>query len=169
MNDSRVWVGMENLLLECLYQSVIQRERIKAPSAMNHQDSAGVWMQAEMRSLGLASGGVLCVNLQVNCLYCGKVVLEFGLQHCSRGRLRQMFSSQPAGIFCFLFFICRPDWTGIVNFTSASFTCFDGNCFSLLHSDKITLSEGASKTSRLEYPRVCWLFTRMCWWWQLQT
>lgn len=84
---------MENLLLECLYQSVIQRERIRAPSAMNHQDSAGVWMQVEMRSLGLASGGVLCVNLQVKCLYCGKAVLEFGLQHCLRGRLGQIFTS----------------------------------------------------------------------------
>ena len=38
---------------------------MRAPSATNHQDSAGVWTEEEMRSPGLASEGVPYVGRQV--------------------------------------------------------------------------------------------------------
>lgn len=43
-------------------------ENSKVPSVMSRQDSAGVWMQGEMRSQELELGDVLYVGLQVNVL-----------------------------------------------------------------------------------------------------
>lgn len=42
-------------------------ENTKAHSATNHLDSAGVWMQADMRSQELVSEDEPYVDLQVNC------------------------------------------------------------------------------------------------------
>lgn len=61
---------MEDQLLESLYQSAIQMENIKAHNVMNHLDSAGVWMQEDMRSQEHVSEDEPFVNLQVNYSLC---------------------------------------------------------------------------------------------------
>lgn len=58
---------MDDQLLEPSYQSAGQTENTKAHSVMNHLDSAGVWMQEDMRSQELVSEDEPYVDLQVIC------------------------------------------------------------------------------------------------------